>query len=92
MEASSEPTPNRLANYVIKEKLGSGACADVFATHQVDKENQIKALKIFFRDEGKISEEVINEIQVQIKLDHPNILKAYEVLEKEKYLDANGRK
>ena len=80
-------TGSKISDYKIEETIGEGTYGKVkLATHLAT--NEKVAIKII--DKSKLINEgdndrILNEMKILIKLDHPNILKAFEVFEEEKY-------
>ena len=80
-------TGSKMSDYKIEEIIGEGTYGKVkLATHLAT--NEKVAIKII--DKSKLINEgdndrILNEMKILIKLDHPNILKAFEVFEEEKY-------
>ena len=79
-------TASKLENYRIEEIIGQGTYGKVkLATHI--QTNEKVAIK--FIDKHKLThdgdnERILNEIKIMTSLNHPNILKAFEVFEDEK--------
>ena len=72
-------------NYKLLSKIGKGAFGKVFKV-QNKKTNKILALKIIKKSEREEeNEELLNEIEIMIKLEHPNIIKIYDY-----YLNKNN--
>lgn len=68
-----------------KDMLGSGTYGAVFvATHKVTKEP--RAIKAIAKSKVKNPETFKNEIEIMKKLDHPNIIKLYEIYEDVRYI------
>ncbi len=71
----------RIPGYRIQRKLGSGAMATVFLAHQLslDRPVAIKVLPKKFSDNVKFIERFYKEGRAAAKLNHPNIVGAYDV-------------
>ena len=82
-------SPDRIKDYEKIEKLGSGTFSDVFLCRHTPTET-LRALKVLYKaslsKQQKDSTMLLMETQVLRQLDHPNILKCYEIFEdKSKY-------
>ena len=82
-------TPDRIKDYEKIEKLGSGTFSDVFLCRHTPTET-LRALKVLYKaslsKQQKDSTMLLMETQILRQLDHPNILKCYEIFEdKSKY-------
>ena len=76
----SEVRRNPFNTYDIKKSLGDGAFGKVFLVKHKITEN-IRAMKVIPKEgsiEDNNDEEVLNEINVLKKIDHPNIIKIFE--------------
>lgn len=71
----------RIPGYRIHRKLGSGAMATVFLANQLslDRPVAIKVLPKKFSDNAKFIERFYKEGRAAAKLNHPNIVAAYDV-------------
>ena len=73
---------NILNHYeVIPKELGRGAYGVVYKGKQTKAANQMRAIKKMSRKLLKNPEILINEVEVLKSLDHPNIIRLYEVFE-----------
>ena len=87
--------PGKLDNYKIEETIGEGTYGKVkLATHiKLNEQVAIKFInKKRLTNKGD-DERIRNEIKIITKLNHPNILKAFEVFEDENslLLYSNGK-
>ena len=77
-------TPDRLQDYVKIEKIGSGTFSDVFLCRHTPTDT-LRALKVIYKAslsrQQKDSTMLLQETQILRQLDHPNILKCYEIFE-----------
>ena len=65
-------------DYKIISKLGKGAFGNVYEVKNI-KTNQIRAMKSIKKSENnEENQELLNEIEIMIKLEHPNIIKIYD--------------
>jgi calcium-dependent protein kinase len=81
--------PDRILDYEKIEKIGSGTFSDVYLCRH-SPTGTLRALKVTYKAglsrQQKDSQMLLQEIQILKMLDHPNILKCYEVFEdKSKY-------
>ena len=71
-------------NYSVERKLGSGAFADVQLC-LFKPLNQLRAVKVIHKAglhrQQMDEENMLKEISILTSLDHPNILKCYEIFE-----------
>lgn len=77
-------TLNSLKDYKQLKKIGSGSFSDVFlCTHLPTNTNRVlkTIYKACLRSQQKDAVMLLKEIQILKKLDHPNILKCFEVFE-----------
>jgi len=80
-------TGSKMSDYKIEEIIGEGTYGKVkLATHLAT--NEKVAIKII--DKSRLihdgdNDRILNEMKILTKLDHPNILKAFEVFEEEKF-------
>lgn len=66
--------------------LGRGAYGVVYLGRMVEPPNEYRVVKVISKKYVKNPEALQNEIQILRKLDHPNIVKLYEVFEDDKNL------
>ena len=80
------PEKNLEDNYKILSKIGKGTFGKVYEVKN-KKTNQIRAMKTIKKSENnEENEELLNEIEIMIKLEHPNIIKIYDYyLDKDNY-------
>ena len=78
--------PNiEIGDYVIVKKIGKGSFSSVFECyHKTTKVSY--AIKVIYTKNlnEKVLENLLNEIDVLIKIDHPNIIKLYDTFKTEK--------
>lgn len=75
-------------NYKIIQKIGSGSFGQVYKVKQLQT-SQIRALKKIKLSNTSSAEhlkEIIKEIEIVSKLEHPNIIKLYEYSKDEKFI------
>lgn len=76
--------PNELNKYGTKgEELGSGTYGSVFLFRKNNESYAVKIISLFEPDYKKnihISNVAYNEIAIYSRLDHPNIIKLYEII------------
>lgn len=66
--------------YTIKKLLGSGGMADVYyAENKLGRRAAIKVLKKKWTEESVVKDRFVAEAQIMVSLDHPNILKVYDI-------------
>ena len=75
--------PTKLDNYKIEETIGEGTFGKVkLATHiKLNEKVAIKFINKNRLNNKGDNERIKNELKIITKLDHPNILKAFEVFE-----------
>jgi serine/threonine protein kinase len=80
-EFEAKKSSQDIPGYKIKRKLGAGAMATVFLAQQVslDRPVAIKILPKKFSDNEKFIERFYKEGRAAAKLNHPNIVGAYDV-------------
>ncbi|MHC5004605.1 MAG: serine/threonine-protein kinase [Planctomycetota bacterium] len=80
-EFEAKRSSQRIPGYRIKKKLGAGAMATVFLARQLslDRPVAIKVLPKKFSDNDKFIERFYKEGRAAAKLNHPNIVSAYDV-------------
>jgi len=80
-EFEAQKSSQRIPGYKIRKKLGSGAMATVFLAHQIslDRPVAIKILPKRFSDNEKFIDRFYKEGRAAAKLNHPNIVSAYDV-------------
>ena len=80
-EFEAKKSSQHIPGYQIKKKLGSGAMATVFLAHQIslDRPVAIKILPKKFSDNEKFIERFYKEGRAAAKLNHVNIVGAYDV-------------
>ena len=72
-------------DYKLISKLGKGSFGKVYEVKNI-KTNQTRAMKSIKKSENKEeNDELLNEIEIMIKLEHPNIIKIYDY-----YYDKNN--
>ena len=82
----SEVKKNPFDNYEITKSIGDGAFGQVFEVkHKIS--GSIRAMKVIKKDESTNNdEEVLNEINILKRMDHPNVIKIFEFyIDKENY-------
>lgn len=77
----AQKSSQRIPGYKIRRKVGSGAMATVFLAHQIslDRSVAIKVLPKKFSDNANFIERFYQEGRAAAKLNHPNIVSAYDV-------------
>src|SRR5262249_11668089 len=72
-----------LGDYRLLKKLGQGGMGTVYRAHQIslDREVAIKVLSKELASKPAFVKRFLREARVMAKLDHPNILRCYEVKE-----------
>jgi serine/threonine-protein kinase len=80
-EFEAQKSSQRIPGYKIRKKLGSGAMATVFLAQQLslDRPVAIKILPKRFSDNEKFIDRFYKEGRAAAKLNHPNIVSAYDV-------------
>lgn len=80
-EAEAQKTTQQIPGYVIKRKLGAGAMAKVYLARQLslDRNVAIKVLPGKFNSNAQFIERFYKEGQAAAKLNHTNIVQAYDV-------------
>ncbi|NOG55083.1 MAG: serine/threonine protein kinase [Planctomycetes bacterium] len=80
-EVEAQRTTQQIPGYVIKRKLGAGAMAKVYLAKQLslDRYVAIKVLPKKFSSSAQFIERFYKEGQAAAKLNHPNIVQAYDV-------------
>jgi serine/threonine protein kinase len=80
-EFEARKSSQRIPGYRIQKKLGAGAMATVFLAHQLslDRPVAIKVLPKKFSANAKFIERFYKEGRAAAKLNHPNIVAAYDV-------------
>jgi len=80
-EIEAQKTTQQIPGYIVKRKLGAGAMAKVFLAKQVslDRYVAIKVLPQKFSSNAQFIERFYKEGQAAAKLNHPNIVQAYDV-------------
>jgi len=80
-EFEAKKSSRRIPGFKIKKKIGSGAMATVFLAHQIslDRPVAIKVLPKKFSANENFIERFYKEGQAAAKLNHPNIVQAYDV-------------
>src|SRR5207253_6185308 len=81
--APSGATQKTLGDYRLLKKLGQGGMGAVYLAHQISLDRQV-ALKVLskeFASKSTFVERFKREARVMAKLDHPNILRCFEVNE-----------
>ena len=76
-------------NYIILDDLGEGAYASVHLVKNrfSGETSAMKAIKISEKLSSKEEQEIINEIFILKKLDHPNVIKIFEFYKKKDEYD-----
>lgn len=81
--AKCQGTP--LERYEIVKSLGEGSFGKVYLVRHRDSK-MIRAMKEIAKDDSNKEEDILNEMEILKRLDHPNIVKIYEFFEfKNKY-------
>eukprot|EP01117_Protostelium_nocturnum_P013427 TRINITY_DN5007_c0_g1_i1.p1 TRINITY_DN5007_c0_g1~~TRINITY_DN5007_c0_g1_i1.p1 ORF type:complete len:859 (-),score=265.14 TRINITY_DN5007_c0_g1_i1:108-2684(-) len=76
---------NHIGKYILKRKLGTGASGVVWLA--IDSETKAhRAIKMIHKGDVSDMSRVDCEIKAMLMLDHPNIVKLYEVLESEDHV------
>lgn len=77
-----------IGNYKILKKIGKGSFSNVFKAHKLDDENEFYAIKIISVKNlnNKVIENVKEEINIMLKIDHENIVKLHETIVSQKYI------
>lgn len=79
--AGPEKTASMIGDYKLLKKLGQGGMGAVYKAEQVS-ENRVVAIKILAKElagKGNFIERFKREARAMQKLDHPNILRCYDV-------------
>lgn len=71
---------NANLHYTMQKKLGEGSYGSVYRV-MCKASRQLRAMKIIKKADVTNEENVFAELETLRQLDHPNILKLYEVLE-----------
>ena len=67
--------------------LGSGQFGKVYKTHSVNDESHVVAIKVMNKHNlAEHIEQIMEEVAILTKLDHPNIVSYYETYDDNKYL------
>ncbi len=66
--------------------MGRGAYGVVYLGRMIEAPHEYRVVKVISKKYVKNPEALQSEIQILRKLDHPNIIKLYEVFEDEKNL------
>lgn len=69
------------SQYVLGEMLGEGGFGQVFKCTQKHTGDERAAKRMEKQRQEEINEEIIREFNVLRELDHPNLLKAYDLFE-----------
>jgi serine/threonine protein kinase len=77
-----------IGNYKIVKKIGKGSFSNVFKAHKLDNENEFYAIKIVCLKNlsNKIIENIKNEINIMLKINHENIIKLHQTITSNKYI------
>jgi serine/threonine-protein kinase ULK/ATG1 len=77
-----------IGDYKILKKIGKGSFSNVFKAHKLDDENAFYAIKIVSLKNlsNKIIENIKNEINIMLKINHENIIKLHETITSHKYI------
>lgn len=81
LQQSMNPTKLQIPGYVVKQKLGQGAMAQVYLAEQVALERDV-ALKVMAEallSDPEFSERFLREAKIVAQLSHPNIVSIYDV-------------
>lgn len=75
----------KVGEYILKKEIGKGSYAEVFLAHKETQQNEEFAIKriekLRLLSSMKLCDLFNNETTILKEIDHPNILKCYEVLE-----------
>ena len=88
MEFPPDQSPNtkRIDRYFYSnnELLGQGAFGTVYTGHEIDNKNQLYAIKVIpvllIKTDPALEESLMNEMKVMKLLNHPNLVRCYDVL------------
>src|SRR5262245_10374770 len=79
---SPRPIPERLGRYEIRAKIGEGGMAIVYLGHLAEGAERVAAVKVI-KDEYSLNTDFVtmfmDEAKIVSRLDHPNIVKVYEL-------------
>jgi mitogen-activated protein kinase 15 len=82
MSDNEKIEPSILERYKVSKKLGSGAYGHVWKVTSIEKPTETFALKKAFEafQHATDAQRTFREISILKKLDHPNLIKLYEVM------------
>ncbi|MCA9489052.1 MAG: serine/threonine protein kinase [Myxococcales bacterium] len=69
----------RIGRYVVDDLVGHGGMADVWRAH--DDDGSVWALKVLTQTRPEARERFVTEARIQLSLEHPNLVRAKEVVE-----------
>ncbi len=79
--------PAQLGSYRVRRRLGAGGMAEIYlAERTVDGAKETVVLKCVapaFKNDEKFADMFLREAGVALRLDHPNIVKVFELIEEE---------
>lgn len=80
----SETAPSRIGQYEVKSRIGEGSTAVVYLGSRVDEggTERLAALKVIKHElafDGDYVKTFLDETRIAARLDHPNVVKVYEV-------------
>lgn len=84
-EYSASKTASIAEIYDFKEQLGNGGYGRVFKGIQKETNQQV-AIKVIEKKTVTDEDQFRNEFKILMELDHPNIIKLYEIYETEEFL------
>lgn len=74
---------HKIGNYVITEKIGKGSFSNVYKSHHINDNTKLYAIKVISikkHGNSKIIENIHNEINIMMKIQHENIIKLHETI------------
>jgi serine/threonine protein kinase len=82
----TEPLPDRIGDWTVLDRLGSGGAANVFHCRRGEREVAIKLLRTGLGDRGdravepsQLHRRLTREAEILMRLDHPNIVRVRSV-------------